>query len=93
MEKIGVPDESSQSGILRRQRSFFDPTTDRSSVDLGKLGSPIYIYIYTITAVCDCTVPIVELMILKHQLILLIAFIFCSILKMKNMSWFVVLLL
>ena len=46
MEKIGVPDESSQSGILRRQRSFFDPTTDRSSVDLGKLGSPIYIYIY-----------------------------------------------
>lgn len=36
---MGVPDESSQSGIFRRQRSFFEPTTDRSSVELGELGS------------------------------------------------------
>jgi hypothetical protein len=40
---MGVPDKPAQDGILRRQRSFFEPTTDRSSVELGKLGSPIYI--------------------------------------------------
>lgn len=40
---MGVPDEASQVVILRRQRSFFEPTTDRSNVELGELGSPIYI--------------------------------------------------